>query len=248
MKIPQLLGIGSCRIHRPLQRVAATGAARRWNDRVPTWFTHSSGEAVQYGRALTGGLDIPPALRPFVCETATTLPLNLRAEPIAPLDCVVVELSTLKRYEVMGVKLNANRVWGEEVRLGLDSRSLLDGDTSMLPEGHPLKGLEVSAYSFDDVRRDFLDIRKMFGVPILAVDHLWAALPDGSFARSRSDVSDVLTSLQQSGLVGYWSTREFLQQFGPQALKDQNHWAQSSEQGVGEALVAAALSLCSAQP
>lgn len=241
--VPIVFAVGSCRVLRPLRRLASDGSIALRSNTDPSWFTHSSGEALQYARALAGEVQIPPHLRKFVCETDATLPEDLKTDAAFVSDFAVAEISTLKTLSLEGIRLNYHLVWGEAQRLGIEARPLLNGDTSALPPGHALQGLSAGRSTAKEVQEDLLALRALTRLEVLAVDHLWAALPDGTMAPEREEIAHALKGVSESTSIGFWSTRSIFDGVGGSPVKDHNHWKPEYEDQVGEAIVSAGLRL-----
>lgn len=248
MGTTRVLAVGSCRVHRPLRRLADSGKITLTNPPSTTWFTHSSGEALQYIRALAGTVVVPEDFRPLICENASALPADLASSRALEADLVVIEVSTLKALRLRGLRLNYHSVWGEANRLGTDARKVLDGNTQDVPEGHVLHGLSAGRDSSGDVISDLESIATTVGAPLLAVDHLWAPMPDGSIAPERLAIAQTLSAIGTEPPIAYWSTRAVLERHGSAALRDHNHWSESHELVVGESIFDSVCSAVQLQP
>lgn len=240
---PTILAIGTCRIFRPLSRMDAAGLInlRHYGKNPNWWFTHSSGEAVQYMKSLTGASHIPLKLRHLACETTADLPENLAdPEALHGVDLVIVELSTFKRLELDGVRLNMQNVWGYAHRAGVPTAQVLAGHEVQWPEGvAPLTGLAASKTPSDEVVSDLLAVQEMAGgVPMMTVDHIHSLTAMGEPIPGRPEITVLLERMEREHGVPFHSTRPLLERYSrEESLADDNHYRKEFEEVVGRSMM-----------
>jgi hypothetical protein len=121
--------------------------------------------------------------------------------------------------------------------LRVETRPLVQGDTGALPAGHPLKNLQVSTSTYDDLVADLLDIQASLGAPVLTVDHLYSELPGGAPVPERDKVSSYLRQIEAEHGIAFYSTKHAILGHGIDvALSDQNHYRPAFEPVVAELL------------
>ncbi|MCC9172965.1 hypothetical protein [Arthrobacter sp. zg-Y179] len=205
------------------------------------WFTHSSGEAIQYLKTLTGEFDIPSNLRHLACETTADLPNDLSApESLKSADIVVVEISTFKKLQMQGVRLNFQNVWGYAHRAGVSTSDVLAGRQVFWPAGiAPLMDLTADKSDVSEVTSDLLAIKDFVGVPMLTVDHIYSLTDSGGPIPGRPAITDLLAALKSSHDIPFHSTRALIEEYGQEvALADDNHYKKDFELLAGRAILA----------
>lgn len=233
-----VLAIGSCRVFRPLRKLNDAGLIRLVNaDR--SWFTHTAAAARQYIDVMDGRVSIPMDLREVALEGVLRWPEDM-AMGLPQADVAVVEVSSLKRYIIDGLELNAHKVWGVARAMGVDHRPIMQGNTDVLPEGSLLKALEVSLTS-DEELTDALDaIHERVDAPVLLVDHLYSPVESGAPVRERVAITESLRRVAQQEAFGLFETESVIALHGAEvALLDQNHYRSEFEGTAGLAMFSA---------
>ena len=203
----RVLAIGSCRVFRPLRRLAIAGKIDLVNTAEDRhWFTHTAAAARQYVEVMLGDKEIPLALRSAAFESDHTWPVDM-AMGIPAVDVVLVEVSSLKNASVASVSLNAHRVYHLAMEAGVDYRPVINGDTSDLPSEHPLKSLQVAYTSQQQLSADLKAIRDRVEVPVMTVDHLYSLTADGAPAPDRVRLTKALMSVDAELGIPLHTTR-----------------------------------------
>jgi len=231
MTKPRVLAVGSCRIVRPLRILAEQGAIHLVNAREPGWFTHSVNEGLQYVRILTGEVDVPSSLRPFLDAPPVSEAPTLRGLfDLSNLDLVLVEVSLLRDYTASGFYLHHPKLWNEAYRLGLDPKAATNGAGVLWPVGHPLQSLKVSAVSAPHILQGLKQIARACAAPVATVDHLYALTDEGKPVSGRDKITNTLAGLELREGIPFLSTRPLIEGHGQlKALKDSNHYNQAFE-------------------
>lgn len=233
----RVLGIGSCRIFRPLRRLHKRDKLELVNYPENYWFTHSSIAARQYLEVLHGDLRIPEVLRSYALETVLDWRGDM-AVGIPEADIAVIEVSSLKSFEVSGIALNAHKVAGGLKSLGVDYRAGLRGDVRAVPSDHALSMLTLRETRFDDLVEDLSAIQTFLGIPVVTVDHLYASTPEGGPAAARARLTSELALVESTAGIPFHSTRTAIERAGENvALLDQNHYASDFEVDAGLSLL-----------
>lgn len=233
----RILAVGSCRIFRPLRVLHEAGEVKLLNA-AHHWFTHTAASARQYVDVVSGRTVLPPELREMVLETALSLPSELNWEPPEAADVVMVEVSTLKEHRVGRTELNAHKIYGTVKDLVNDYRPVVNGDTSVLPPGHPLKALEVKYTSPAKLLKDLLHVRQRLGVPMLTVNHLYSEAPGGVEPPERAKLTQELRRVEQEAGIPLYDTGILIRKHGTTAaLSDQNHYRAAFEPVVAEEML-----------
>ncbi|NOJ60386.1 hypothetical protein [Arthrobacter sp. 260] len=202
------------------------------------WFTHSSAAARQAVDVLQGRKVIPHDLRKAALETHLTFPTDMASACADGNDVAVVEVSTLRRHHVQGVELNAHKVYGIAAESGVAGRSVVQGNVELLPDGHILRDMQVAVTSYDDLKADLVSIASRLDCPVLAVDHLYSELPDGSPVPERLALTQALSGVASETSVDFLSTKAKILEIGlTEALTDQNHYRPGVEADVGRSLL-----------
>jgi hypothetical protein len=236
MSVPNVLGIGSCRIFRPLRHLHEQGLVRLLNYHSHQWFTHTAAGAMQYTKLVRGQSHLPLSLRPAVLETEMKIPEDLVFDFANP-DLVMVEVSTLKEHVLDGISLNAHKVYGLAVAAGVPYRPVINGITDALPDDHVLKAMAIHYATGLEVDRQLQYIRNELGASLLTVDHLYTETPDGLAIPERTKLSEILQGLQTSQGMAHFSTKTAIVAAGIDvALEDQNHYRKDFEPVVAGAM------------
>lgn len=234
-----MLTIGSCRVFRPMRKLASTGQVTLVNSAPDeSWFTHTSASAVQFLEVMQGTSELPMHLREAVLESPFSEWSTDMRRSLPNADVAVVEVSSLKQYTVDGIHLNAHKVYGIASREGFDYQSILRGDTTALPSDHVLKRMSVQKSCLKDSVEDLRRIAELSGARVVAVDHLHALTDDGKPLAGRDDLSSQLRSAAIEAGATFHSTRTAIEHHGRDtALLDVNHYRAEFELVVGESLL-----------
>lgn len=243
---PRVLAIGSCRVFRPLRPHHTDGSVELLNYLSHQWFTHSVSGGLQFIEAITGRLDIPPTLRPLVCETALSLPSDLSgAEEFKP-DVLFFEVSSLKVYESEGFVLNAHLLRSAMAKAGIDAAAGMRNPTAVDLRSSGLPHVELRHTSSEEFATAIHAVQETYGAPVVLVNHLHALSSDGITQLSgRSEITKELAHLaDQHPRLALFDTREVIEDLGAvEALKDPQHYLPSAEREVGKRLLATAKTL-----
>lgn len=237
-----ILGIGSCRIYRPLRSLHKRGMINLLNPSEPSWFTHSIGQAVQYLHVLAGEQTIEGEWRELVGERTFASDL---AEPdlLSKVHLVVLEISVLREALAGSLCLHIPAVETEAARLKFDPKAATRRGAGVeWPQGHLLHdGLKIVPSSIEDIQSGVDYIKEHCKAPVLLVDHLFYKHADGSTIPARDVITETLPKLTGSK---FWSTRPLIERHGQDtALLDWSHYREDFEPLVGDELLKAAIDL-----
>ncbi len=221
----KIFALGSCRIHRPLRALDKVNRIAFLNRKDPKWFFHTSRAAVQACEMCLGG-DLPPAAQqPVIFETqpmGRVIDMDGR-DLIARADVVVLEVSSLKSFDLDGWELNQFK--------------LVKADPVFRDSLGPI---EVTDHSAEDVKSHIRRVQELVQRPILLVDHIHIER-DGAPIPKRLLLSRILAEASSELGLGMFSTRSILQDRNPAAcLQNGFHYQPSFEPAVGEAILEAA--------
>jgi hypothetical protein len=181
--------IGTCRIEMPLFRLARRGDIEF--DQIGVYGRiHTSKEALQVLRAMSGDLGLPRELTPFVASR----PLQMAPHDLSGADVLVVELSSVKeivfREFFLQLVLTTRRLeqtsegvrdwWRGYSRNGIDveDRAALLGDAELPPvESAFLAEGRINMQGPEELRADMAAIAEWSPIPILFVTHFDAPNP-----------------------------------------------------------------------
>ncbi|WP_146826024.1 DUF362 domain-containing protein [Aeromicrobium flavum] len=236
---PRVLAIGSCRVFRPLRKLAADDHLTLVNAAAhESWFTHTSAAAVQYLDVVQGRREIPHELRGAVMESPFTEWADDMSVELPAADVVVVEVSSMKRHVVDGFHLNAHKVYGIANEGGFDYRRVVHGDTGELPDDHRLKQMTVTPTSLAETVADVQRIEQLTGVPVVLVDHLHALTDGGVVLAGREELAAQLRDAAAETGATFHSTRPLIEEHGQDiALLDVNHYRDEFEITAGKSLL-----------
>lgn len=233
--IPRVLAVGSCRIARPLRTLHQRGLIDLAN-RGEAWFTHSSGEGLQYVRLLQGSQTPDEALRPFVdVPDRHEAPSLARPEVLRDIDVVLVEISALKVATVGTRFVHVPKVWTAAQTLGLDNRAATSHRGVAWPAGHPLRAMEVAQESEDRIVQNLRAIAAEAQAPVALCDHLYALDRNGLPLPARERLSAILSKIGRKHGFPVFSTKDMLLLHGQErALLDSAHYRDDFEETAGD--------------
>jgi hypothetical protein len=232
---PRILAVGSCRIARPLRSLHKLGVIDFANKEEP-WFTHSSGEGLQYVRLIRGSLKLDERLRPFVdVPDREESPSLARPGSVRDIDLVLVEISALKVATVAGEFVHVPKVWTAADALGLDNRASTSKRGVPWPAGHPLRDIKLAQESEADIVGNLRAIGAEVQAPVTICDHIHALDTDGNPLPARERLSELLSEIGHKHGIPKFSTKDMLVQHDQQAaLLDSTHYRDSFEKTAGE--------------
>ena len=227
--------IGSCRVAGPLRMGAQPGSGIACNQTGIYGYCHSSAEALQQVRVLTGEINLPAALGPLIA------PSGLRNQPHLPSDCYFVEISSAKRLCAQGHYLQLNYLTRhfqdffsdrERVRSFWQHARCADRSTMMA-----FLQNERAYWALTEQDRALLaDIRLQLSSPqtleadltaiaerlpkVLFVTHFNATKHDGTLLKARADFISMSREVLRAKGLPYFDPSDYVQAFGPaNALK-----------------------------
>lgn len=232
---PRILAVGSCRIARPLRSLHARGVIDFVNRDEP-WFTHSSGEALQYVRLLGSSFALDERLRPFVdVPDREEAPSLARPEAVRDIDLVLVEISALKVARVGGECVHLPKVWAAADELALDGRASTSRQGVAWPAGHPLRAMKLAQESEAEIVANLRAIAAEAQAPVAICDHIHALDKDGNPLPARERLADLLSGIGRTHGIPKFSTRDMLTQHDHKAaLLDSTHYRDTFEETAGE--------------
>ncbi|WP_454812913.1 hypothetical protein [Labrys neptuniae] len=201
--------LGSCRLHRPMEEIAATGRCSHY-DGGSRAYLHSVGEAVQRLRWMRGECVIPDGMAPYVFSTERVPRLSANAQKEqAKADFLLVEVASEKELICDGIYLQLNylhrhllsplgeggKMWWKEM---LQKRSISaetakkviaseqfaeagfgEADARILRDAH------CELADEDALRQGLIELKQLWGKPMAAVSHVGLPLQDGRVLQSR---------------------------------------------------------------
>ena len=205
------------------------------------WFTHTAAAGRQYIEVLDGKVHIPEDIRPAAIESDFPFPDDMASPEKLRGDIVIVEVSSLKQHQINGIELNAHKVYKTAAESVPNPTQVTQGNTSSLPDGHVLKGMQVNYVTQGGLATDLLAIRDRIGSPVMTVNHLHSVRPDGSPAPERTKLTEALRAVEANYGIPVYDTKDaILEQGADLALLDQNHYRPDFEIVVGRRLLALA--------
>ncbi|MBP0579915.1 hypothetical protein J8I29_11405 [Labrys sp. LIt4] len=201
--------LGSCRLHRPMEEIAATGRCSHY-DGGSRAYLHSVGEAVQRLRWMRGELTIPDGMAPYVFSTERVPRLSANAQKEqAKADFLLVEIASEKELICDGIYLQLNylhrhllsplgeggKLWWKEM---LQKRSI-SADTAQKviaseqfaeagfgdADARILRNARCELADENALRQGLIELRQLWGKPMAAVSHVGLPLQDGRVLQSR---------------------------------------------------------------
>lgn len=175
--------IGSCRVWRPLRPLHTAGMIELTNRSDPQWFTHTSRAAVQFIESALGRRQIPAHLHNLIVETKPSdRQVNFDGrKAIADADAILIEISSLKSFDVDGYEMNQHRLRRSDLK-------------------PPVRTLSSA-----DVLGHLASIEAMTGKPLILIDHIPFG-PDGQVIPAR----EVITNILRDSGRAFVSKRDFM--------------------------------------
>lgn len=256
--VPSITVIGSCRVHDPIRAMERDGRATM-NQQNIFGYVHNGREVLQQLDIISGRLEVPSRLRPF---------LNIRAkwnwQPAAPdtaigyrfarTDAFVVEISSIRLLRFKAVHLQINRTrellasnprlesdwWHKLVHRGQnDVAAYEEARDATAPKTH----VEVATAAFcteqtvDEVYEDIVRIDELLPAPVLFVSH-FNTTATGETVRQRQAIVDAMHEAgARNGIAWYDPTRLVLRTGPEKAIKDAAHYREDFVPRLGEELV-----------
>lgn len=228
----KVFALGTCRVDLPLQATArARGLTylnrRLWWRRFPIYF-NDIGEAVQFVHIARGERTMPATIRPLAYRAGLRWPGRM-AGVVSEADCVVVEISTDKRYQAGDWLLNINEIhrelidprsdaarqWWRTVNRGQRPDAALVGRVEAdiraswrrrwrFGDGHRLvlRELAFRRLTVSDIAAGIAELRGLLGRPLLIVPHVAVRLADGhALEKRRTCIDKVLEAALLAGVA-----------------------------------------------
>lgn len=257
-RVPNITVLGSCRVDDPIRAMERDGRAAM-NQQNIFGYVHTSREVLQQLDIISGRLEIPSRLRPF---------LNIRGkwawQPAAPdtaigyrfarTDAFVVEISSIRLLRFKAVHLQINRtreLLANNPRLERDwwNKLVHDGqnDVAAYEEGRdvtaPKAHVEVATAAFcseqsvDDVYDDILRIDELLPAPVLFVSH-FNTTATGETVRQRQAIVDAMHEAGARRGIAWYDPTELVRKVGAdKAIHDPAHYREDFIPLVGEKLL-----------
>ncbi|WP_448951188.1 hypothetical protein [Labrys neptuniae] len=201
--------LGSCRLHRPMEEIAATGRCSHY-DGGSRAYLHSVGEAVQRLRWMRGETHIPDGMAPYVFSTERTPVLTPAAQrEQAKAEFLLVEIASEKELICDGVYLQLNylhrhllsplgeggKAWWKEMlqtrKISATTAEKVIASEQFAEAGFGeadariLRGAYCEMADEEALRQGLIELRRLWGKPMAAVSHVGLPLQDGRVLVSR---------------------------------------------------------------
>ena len=213
--------LGSCRVHRPIRKLSATGAVEQLNIVDPSWFLHNARAARQSLEIILGKTQPPMHLRDLIFETDDARTIAFQApEMVQEADLIAVEVCTLNSLVIEGWETNTHRA----------SRATKNRDPR-------IEGASRGKFTAEDIAADIHEIALMSGKPILVVNHI-ALTGSPDLDQARAMLTQTLTAAAELTPFALFDTASVLADVQlSDALEDCNHYKGSFELTVGEGIL-----------
>lgn len=257
--VPMITVFGSCRVYDPIREMEKAGRAAM-NQQNIYGYVHNSREVLQQLDILSGRLEVPSRLRPF---------LNIRGKwawrpastdtasrfRFARTDAFVVEISSIRilRFKAMFLQINRTREilvtspdlernwWSPLLRSGKNDVATYQASrTAETPAVHDevALGAVCDEQSLNAVRDDILTINELLPAPVLFVSH-FNTTATGETIRQRQLIADAMQQASDRQGVAWFDPTVLVREDGPEnAILDPSHYRADFIPRVGEALLA----------
>lgn len=201
--------LGSCRLHRPMEEIAATGRCSHY-DGGSRAYLHSVGEAVQRLRWMRGECQIPDGMAPYVFSTerAPRLSANAQKEQ-AKADFLLVEVASEKELICDGIYLQLNylhrhllsplgdggKLWWKEMLqkrcISAETAKKVIASEQFAEAGFGEADARILRDAYCEIadegalRQGLIELKQLWGKPMAAVSHVGLPLQDGRVLQSR---------------------------------------------------------------
>ncbi|CAM5762038.1 hypothetical protein LMIY3S_00339 [Labrys miyagiensis] len=204
-----ILVLGSCRVHRPMEEIAATGRCG-YQDGGSRAYLHSVSEAVQRLLWIRGECHVPDEMAQYVFSTVTTPRLAANAaKELCKCDFLLVEVASEKELVCQGLYLQLNYLhrhllsplgdggrtwWRELVTKGSASPATVNGLVTSEQFAEAGFGKADAAILRDTrcqtadkaaLHEDLAQLKRLWGKPMAIVTHVGLPLQDGRILKSR---------------------------------------------------------------
>lgn len=256
--VPTITVFGSCRVYDPIREMEKAGRAAM-NQQNIYGYVHNSREVLQQLDILSGRVEVPTRLRPFLNirgrwawrPASTDSATRFR---FARTDAFVVEISSIRllRYKAMFLQINRTREilanspelerdwWTPLLRTGTNDVAAYEASRQ---QDTPAVNAEVAAgaicseQSLKSVRDDILAINELLPAPVLFVSH-FNTTATGEPVRQRQLIADALQQTAAGGRIAWFDPTPMVREAGPeQTLLDPAHYQADFIPRVGEALL-----------
>ena len=256
--VPTVTVFGSCRVDDPIRQMEQAGRAAM-NQQNIYGYVHNSREVLQQLEILSGHIDVPTRLRPFLNirgkwawrPTSTNTATRYR---FARTDAFVVEISSIRllRFKAMFLQINRTREilvtspaieknwWSTLLRTGRNELAAYEaargGDTTTVTD-EIAAGAVCDEQSLDSVRDDILAINELLPAPVLFASH-FNTTATGQPVRQRQVIIDAMEEAAAIADVAWFDPTGLVQEIGPEnAILDPAHYREAFIPKVGEALL-----------
>jgi hypothetical protein len=206
--------IGTCRVELPLFRLARRGDIY-FDQRGVYGRTHTTKEALQVLRTMSGDFALPRKLRPFVAGR----PLQMALNDLSGADVLLLEVSSVKeivfREYFFQLVLTTRRLehtsarvrdwWRAFSRNGIDAedRAALLGDDELPPvESAFVAEGRINMQGPEEMRADMAAIAEWSPIPVLFVTHFDA--PNPKTGKSIYGRAETISAVKEAGAeLGY---------------------------------------------
>lgn len=256
--VPTITVFGSCRVYDPIREMEKAGRAAM-NQQNIYGYVHNSREVLQQLDILSGRVEVPTRLRPFLNirgrwawrPASTDSATRFR---FARTDAFVVEISSIRllRYKAMFLQINRTREilanspelerdwWTPLLRTGTNDLAAYEASRQ---QDTPAVNAEVAAgaicseQSLKSVRDDILAINELLPAPVLFVSH-FNTTATGEPVRQRQLIADALQQTAAGGRIAWFDPTPMVREAGPeQTLLDPAHYQPDFIPRVGEAML-----------
>lgn len=244
---PEVLAVGSCRIFRPLRRLDSQGGVKLLNSDRYYWFTHSAQSGQQYLEAIKGSKSIPEPHRPFFMETDLSFHDDLTWHDAPNPDLIILEVSSLKDYQLEETHLNAHLTYSIAKEAGLDPSQFMRNPNTYKGEiSDPLLSqIRMTSSTTEEIISAARFIRDTLNAPVLTVNHLHYVDPNsGGQLSGRPEITAALTAASRVEGIDFYNTASVIAEVGQSnALTDPQHYATDIELRVGQEIMSNAARL-----
>ncbi len=256
--VPTVTVFGSCRVYDPIREMEKAGRARM-NQQNIYGYVHNSREVLQQLDILSGRIDVPTRLRPFLNirgkwawhPASTNTATRYR---FARTDAFVVEISSIRllRFKAMFLQINRTREilvtspgleqnwWSPLLRTGRNDVAAYRGerrDTISGVDDEIAAAAVCDEQSLEAVRDDILAINEALPGPVLFVSH-FNITATGKPVRQRQLIVEAMQQAASEAEIAWFDPTELVRETGhAHAILDPAHYQDAFIPQLGEVLL-----------
>lgn len=211
--LPNIVGMGSCRIHNPLSALAADGKIAYLNNSFGPGgqiYMHAPNEMAQFCSIISGAKSLPAEIAKYAFLSSAQVVSPALMRFVDQADAAVIEICTDKEYSASGYALSINeifrntverggaaaRIWWETINRGQrpDSAVIAGAKAELEASGGPLtemdelvlRDLRYERLSRAGMEQKLSELVGLVGRPVLIVPHVRVRTPTGEWIENRN--------------------------------------------------------------